>query len=297
MSDVFISYAKATTANEARAVADALQAEGYSVWWDDQLPSHRAYSDVIEEQLQTAKAVVVIWSAEAVKSEWVRSEANRAREDRKLVQVIVDTSRLPMPFDQIQCADLAGWSGNAGHPGWLKALASVAELVAGRGPTLAPEGLRAATTLALPDKPSIAVLPFADLSPGKDQDYFCDGMVEEVVAALTRFPALFVIAGRSGLAYRGDKRPPREIAAELGVRYLLDGSVRQSGVRLRIAVSLADAIEGDQVWSDRFDGDLDDVFDLQEEVASAVATRIAPSIRAADMRRARARPRLLKGNF
>ena len=93
-------------------MAQALRALGYHVWRDDELPAHRAYAEVIEERLAAAKAVVVIWSAEAAKSQWVFSEANRAREDGKLVQLSVDDARLPMPFDTIQCADLAGWSGD-----------------------------------------------------------------------------------------------------------------------------------------------------------------------------------------
>src|SRR5882757_9823884 len=105
MSDVFISYAR-STAPQAQQVAQALRALGYGVWRDDEIPAHRSYADVIEERLSSAKAVVVIWSAEAVKSEWVRSEANRAREDGKLVQLTLDHTKLPMPFDQIQCADL-----------------------------------------------------------------------------------------------------------------------------------------------------------------------------------------------
>jgi predicted ATPase/class 3 adenylate cyclase len=133
MSDVFISYARSTAA-QARAVGDALRAMGYSVWCDDELPSHRSYGDVIEEQLSSAKAVVVVWSAEAVKSHWVRSEADRGLGNDKLVQLTVDRSRLPMPFDQIQCADLSGWTGDAGHPAWLKIVASVIEL-AGAAPT------------------------------------------------------------------------------------------------------------------------------------------------------------------
>ena len=128
MSDIFISYAR-STAPQAQAVAEALRALGYSVWRDDDLPTHRAYADVIEEQLGSAKAVVVIWSAEAVKSQWVRSEADRARGENKLVQLAVDGSRLPMPFDQIQCADLSGWGGQDETPGWLKVAASVAALV------------------------------------------------------------------------------------------------------------------------------------------------------------------------
>ena len=105
MSDVFISYAR-STAVQAQQVAEALRALGYGVWRDDDLPAHKPYAEVIEERLGAAKAVVVIWSAEAVKSQWVFSEANRAREDGKLVQLSLDAARLPMPFDSVQCADL-----------------------------------------------------------------------------------------------------------------------------------------------------------------------------------------------
>ncbi len=109
MSDIFVSYARSTAA-QAQQIAEALRALGYGVWRDDELPAHRSYGDVIEERLKAARAVVVIWSAEAAKSEWVRSEADRARTDRKLVQLSVDGTPLPMPFDQIQCADLSGWT-------------------------------------------------------------------------------------------------------------------------------------------------------------------------------------------
>ncbi len=127
MADVFISYAR-TTAKQAQAAADALKALGYSVWLDDELLAHHAYTHAIEEQLTAAKVALVIWSTEAVKSEWVLSEANRAREDHKLVQLTVDGARLPMPFDQTQCADLTGWAGDASAPGWRKVVGSIAEL-------------------------------------------------------------------------------------------------------------------------------------------------------------------------
>ena len=138
MSDVFISYARSTQL-AAQRVAETLRALGYSVWIDDDLPAHRTYSRVIEEQMTAASAAVVIWSADAVQSEWVLSEANRAREDHKLIQVSTDKSRLPMPFDTIQCADLTGWSGDPESPGWRKVLASIAELV-GPSATRSPEG-------------------------------------------------------------------------------------------------------------------------------------------------------------
>ena len=111
MADVFISYAR-STAKQAQAAAGGLRSFGYSVWLDEDLPTHRSYTDVIEEELASAKAVLVVWSAEAVKSQWVKSEANRAREDDKLIQMAIDGARLPMPFDQIQCADLKGWIGD-----------------------------------------------------------------------------------------------------------------------------------------------------------------------------------------
>src|SRR5471032_3598479 len=130
MSDIFISYAR-STAHQAHAVAEALRALGYDVWRDDELPAHRAYAEVIEERLQAAKAVVVIWSAEAVKSDWVQSEADTARTDHKLVQLTVDGSKLPRPFDRIQCADLIGWTGDLDAHGWRKVAASVGDLIGG----------------------------------------------------------------------------------------------------------------------------------------------------------------------
>ena len=132
MSDVFISYAH-STARQARAAADALRAAGYSVWLDDDLPAHRSFSREIDAQLTAAKAALVIWSADAAMSDWVLSEANRAREERKLVQLKLDDARLPMPFDQIQCADLIGWRGDTEHLGWQKALASIGALVGALG--------------------------------------------------------------------------------------------------------------------------------------------------------------------
>ena len=123
MADVFLSYARPNAAI-AKRVAEALRARDFSVWFDESLPAHRAYSEVIEEQLEAASAVLVMWSSEAVQSQWVRSEANRARESGRLVQARLDDARLPMPFDQIQCADLRGWKGSD-SAGWVSAVAGL----------------------------------------------------------------------------------------------------------------------------------------------------------------------------
>ena len=134
VADVFISYARAT-ADQAQRVAETLRGLGYAVWSDDELPVHRAYHEVIEQRLAAAKAVLVLWSADATRSQWVRAEAEVAREAGKLVQLTLDGTPPPMPFNLIQCADLRGWSGDAGAPGWTKVIASLAELVGGRGPS------------------------------------------------------------------------------------------------------------------------------------------------------------------
>ena len=290
MSEIFISYARSTEA-QARQIAEALRALGYGVWRDDELPAHRSYAEVIEERLKAAKAVVVIWSAEAVKSEWVQSEADRARAQRKLVQLSLDETSLPMPFDRIQCADMKGWAGEDHAPGWKKVVSSIAELV---GPA-APAGTEARPVaeppaLALPSKPSIAVLPFANLSNDPEQDYFCDGMVVEITNALSRFKSIFVIASGSSLSFKGKGVSPVEMAKRLGVRFVLEGSVRKAGNRIRIAVELIDAAGGAQIWTRRFEDTLDDLFTLQDEVSVSVAAVIEPAVQQAEVRRVAKRP-------
>ncbi len=127
MADVFLSYARGNAA-EAQRVAACLKSCGFSLWFDEDLPAHRTFSEVIEEQLEAARAVVVLWSREAVASQWVRSEANRGREKGRLVQVRLDDARLPMPFDQLQCADLRNWQGDQDAPAWRSVIAGIAEL-------------------------------------------------------------------------------------------------------------------------------------------------------------------------
>jgi adenylate cyclase len=138
-----------------------------------------------------------------------------------------------------------------------------------------------APELPLPDKPSIAVLPFANMSGDPDQEYFADGMVEEIITALSRIRWLFVIARNSSFSYKGESPDVKQVGRELGVRYVLEGSVRKGGNRVRITGQLIDAATGTHLWADRFDGSLEDVFELQDKVASSVAGVIEPALQAA----------------
>ena len=145
-------------------------------------------------------------------------------------------------------------------------------------------------TLPLPDKPSIAVLPFQNMSGDPEQEYFVDGMVEEIITALSRIRWLFVIARNSTFTYKGRPIEVKEIGRELGVRYILEGSVRKGGSRVRITAQLIDAETGAHLWADRFDGLIEDVFELQDKIALSVAGVIEPALQAAEMRRSAARP-------
>jgi TolB-like protein/class 3 adenylate cyclase len=144
--------------------------------------------------------------------------------------------------------------------------------------------------LALPDKPSIAVLPFQNMSGDPEQEYFADGMVEEIITALSRIRWLFVIARNSSFTYKGKAVDVKQVGRELGVRYLLEGSVRKGGNRMRITAQLIDATNGAHLWADRFDGLLEDVFELQDKVALSVAGVIEPTLQSAEMRRSSDRP-------
>jgi adenylate cyclase len=144
--------------------------------------------------------------------------------------------------------------------------------------------------LPLPDKPSIAVLPFQNMSGDPEQEYFADGMVEEIITALSRITWLFVIARNSSFAYKGKSPDLRQVGRELGVRYVLEGSVRKAGQRVRITGQLIDAVTGAHLWADRYDGALPDVFELQDTVAVSVAGVIEPTLQTAEMRRSSDRP-------
>ncbi len=146
------------------------------------------------------------------------------------------------------------------------------------------------SNLALPDRPSLAVLPFTNIGQDPEQDYFADGIVEEMITALARMRSLFVIARNSSFTFKGRTVDVKEVGRELGVRYVLEGSVRKAARRLRISAQLVDATTGMNLWADRFEGGLDDVFELQDQVTASVVAAISPQVEKAEIARAKRKP-------
>ena len=236
------------------------------VWRDDELPAHRAYADVIEERLKSAKAVVVLWSAEAAKSQWVRAEADAARSAGTLVQALLDGTIPPMPFNQIQCADLKDWDGDTETPGWRKLAASVEALAGRTGVAGTVDRARAQT--------SICVLPFQNMSGDPEQEYFSDGISEDITTDLSKVSALAVIARNTAFTFKGQSVDVCDVARKLGVSHVLEGSVRKAGNRVRVTAQLIDGASGGHIWADRYDRDLTDIFAIQDEISQAIVAAL-----------------------
>ena len=266
MADIFISYSR-TDEGTAGRVADRLAAAGFNVWRDDQLPAHRTYGEVIEERLNGAHAVVVLWSSEAAKSQWVRAEADAARNLGTLVQASLDDSMPPLPFNQIHCASLSGWGGEADHHGWRKLHDSIAALAP------APANEKPAVAQA-PGRLSVCVLPFENMSGDSEQEYFSDGISEDITTDLSKVSALGVVARNTAFMFKGKSVNVSDIARELGVSHVLEGSVRKAGQRVRITAQLIDGKTGDHLWADRYDRDLDDIFAIQDEISKAIVAAL-----------------------
>lgn len=263
MADVFVSYAREDEPQAKRA-AEAIRALGYRAWRDDELPPHRTYAEVIEERLNSADAVVVLWSAHAKTSQWVRAEADTARNCGTLIQASLDGTIPPIPFNQIQCADLSGWLGETEAPGWHKLVGSIQE-IAGRVIVKENTSRRRSRRQV-----SVCVLPFANMSGDIEQEYFSDGITEDITTDLSKVSALGVTARNTAFQFKGKSVDVGEIAQKLGVSHVLEGSVRKAANRVRITAQLIDGASGDHVWADRYDRDLTDIFAIQDEISKAI---------------------------
>jgi adenylate cyclase len=271
MADVFVSYARSDKARVAPLVA-AIEAKGWSVWWDPEITPGQEFDDQIEAEIDAAKAVLVIWTPVSVVSRWVRGEAREAAERGILVPVRFDQARLPMDVRAIHTTDLDGWGEDAGSPQAQEFLRALATMIArtqaaksakpGGGATAAPEKQAARFT--------ICVLPFANMSGDQEQEYFSDGITEDIITDLSKVSALAVISRNSAFMYKAKHVDVPKVARELKVSHVLEGSVRKAGGRLRISAQLIDGATNNHVWAERYDRDTTDIFAIQDEISEAI---------------------------
>jgi TolB-like protein/tetratricopeptide (TPR) repeat protein len=280
--DIFLSYNREDQST-ARRFAEAFEAQGFKVWWDQTLCSGEAYDEVTEKALRDAKAVVVLWSKKSVVSRWVRAEATLASRNKTLMPAMIEPCDRPIMFELTQTAELFHWQGDASDKAWLAFLADVSRLAAKDG---ASQHGAPAKPAERGEIPSIAVLPFANMCGDPEQEYFADGMAEEIITALSHYAWLFVIARNSSFSYKGKSVDVRQIGRELGVRYVLQGSVRKAGSRLRVTAQLIDATDGHHVWAERYERSLEDIFAVQDEMTHNIVGAIAPGIMTSEVNRA-----------
>jgi TolB-like protein len=272
MADIFISYSKGDRA-QAEQLANDLGAKGFSVWYDTSLVAGDSFREVITSELAQARAVIVIWNAESVKSDWVCSEASRARARRILIPVRADgiaSHDIPPPFDSLHTESLSN------RAGIEAALAKLGVVAAG---SRRPNGDFA-------DARAVAVLPFENLSNDPAESYFVDGLTEEIITALAYWRWFPVVARNSTFAYKGRRKNIMEIGRELGAAYLVEGSARRAGEQVRITVQLNETGTGHHLFAERYDRGMADVFLVQEEIAERIVASIEPEIHRAETRRA-----------
>lgn len=297
---IFISYARADRPR-VKPLADALLAQGFDVWWDALIEGGAGFAQMIEAKLEAADAVIVVWSAASVGSDWVRDEAAHARDRKRIVPVSIDGTEAPLGFRQYHTVDLSKWHGRADAPEVAKVIAGIDGLgnatpthfkakasgFSRRSALMAGGGAVAVVAGGLVvfnpfrggrSANSIAVLPFANMSGEKEQIYFSDGLSEEIRSTLARNPALKVAAPTSANTFREKAADAKMIGSKLGVAFLLEGSVRRAGDVVRIAAELIDTKTGFSKWSQSFDRQLTDVFAVQSEIARVVASALVASV-------------------
>ena len=274
-----------------------LEKLGYEIWWDARIEGGAAYARSISSALDRADAVIVLWSARSVESDWVRDEAAQGRDRHRLIPLSLDESTPPIGFRQYQVIDLSHWHGRSNAPEIDSVQRAIGALTGTPAHVLPPQRARvsrrgmlaaggAAVALAAAgafvgwDRGliggraaplSIAVVSFRNLSGDPSQSYFSDGLTEEVRVALARIEALRVLAGTSTDKASEGSDDPKKIAEALEVRYVLSGSVQRSGDMVRIVADLADGATGFTRWSQSFDRELTDIFALQSDIARTVA--------------------------
>ncbi len=266
MSRIFLSYAR-DDVDAARQLAEGISQAGHDVWWDRNLHGGSRFDTEIDRALKNAEAVVVLWSETSVDSAWVKDEAGEGRDTGRLVPVSIGSAKPPLGFRQFQTIDLGVWDGHGRPP-------ALNELLDGIGRTCGSDAREKNPCAPETAKPritaSICVLPFVNMSGEPEQEYFSDGISEDITTDLSKVSALEVVARNTAFSFKGQNPNVQEVAKQLAVSHVLEGSVRKAGGRIRINAQLIDGVTGKHLWADRYDRDLTDIFEIQDEISKAI---------------------------
>ncbi|TNE36767.1 MAG: TIR domain-containing protein [Alphaproteobacteria bacterium] len=275
MADIFVSYASEDRARIEPLVAE-LESAGYSVWWDRQLKGGARFSAEIENEVRRAGVVLVAWSPNAVQSRWVADEADLALETGNLLPISLDGARSPMGFRQLQTIDFSGWVGGAAP--CLDDLLEALKIHTQSGVRTPNEAVALPKSGKTKSDASIAVLPFVNMSSDPEQEFFSDGISEELLNLLSKIKEMTVIARTSSFTFKGTDKSVAEIGELLQVAYVLEGSVRKAGNRVRITAQLIETSNSSHLWSDTYDRTLDDIFAVQDEISAAIVAELKDHI-------------------
>jgi len=269
LAKVFLSYAR-EDAPAAKELAECIGRAGHQVWWDRQIQGGSRFASEIDRELKQAQAVVVLWSGSSIESAWVQDEAAEGRDSGRLVPVTIGGCRPPLGFRQFHTVDLGEWRGDS-EPNAAGDVLDAIEKIAGNG---IAESAKAVVEAKTSPTISICVLPFVNMSGDPEQEYFSDGITEDIITDLSKVSALFVIARNTAFTFKGRVMDVKEVAQALGVSHVLEGSVRKAGDRVRITGQLIDAATGGHIWADRYDRDLTDIFQIQDEISKAIVAAL-----------------------
>jgi adenylate cyclase len=264
---IFLSYAR-DDAEAAKQLASCIGEAGHDVWCDRHLHGGSRFAAEIDRALKDAEVVVVLWSPTSVGSAWVQDEAAEGRDSGRLVPVSLESAKPPLGFRQFQTIDLGAWNGS-GRP---DVLGDLLDAIARTCGTNSRQEKAASEVAAAKSqrKASVCVLPFVNMSGESEQEYFSDGISEDIITDLSKVSALSVVARNTAFTFKGHSVDVKEVAKTLSVTYVLEGSVRKAGNRVRITAQLIDGAAGDHVWADRYDRELDDIFAIQDEISKAI---------------------------
>ena len=266
MAKVFLSYSREDVA-AAKQLAACIDRAGHQVWWDRQIEGGSRFTAEIDRELKGADAVVVIWTKASVESPWVQDEAAEGRDSGRLVPVLLGAEKPPLGFRQFQSIEFGSWNGEADSP----ELDALIRAIAQKSGEPQPNGASAKQDSKTRDhRTSVCVLPFSNMSGDPEQEYFSDGISEDIITDLSKVSALSVVARNTAFGFKGQNVDVKHVATNLGVDHVLEGSVRKVGNRVRITAQLIDGKAGDHLWADRYDRDLTDIFAIQDEISKEI---------------------------